>query len=155
VGGCPNPGCPGMTPITPNGGNCQGNCWCSPKVTISSPDAIPVKQTLKATFTTQNRVAHVDGQYRNIVNAGGTINWGDGTTTPAGIDTMPEVPHTYTKPGKYTISIKTSGQFHWSANDGSCSFYCFATGAKDVTVTAANKPTKQPKEQPKEQPKHK
>jgi len=140
VGGCPNPGCPGMTPISPNGGNCQGNCWCSPHVAISAPDTIEVGKTLKATFTIQNRVAHVDGKYRTEVGkAGGTIDWGDGTPPiPAGIDTMPEVPHDYSKPGTYTIVINTGGQFHWSAEGGSCSFYCRAAGTKTVTVTAAS-----------------
>lgn len=140
VAGCPNPGCPGMTPITPNGGNCQGNCWCSSKVDITASDTAFVNVPVKVTFTTHDRVAHVDGTYRNPVGTpGGTIDWGDKTTTAAGIDVMPNIPHVYKKPGKYTITIKTGGQFHWSAQGGSCSFYCVATGAKEITVVSRKK----------------
>jgi hypothetical protein len=74
---------------------------------------------------------------------GGSVDWGDGTTSSFPKLGDGSYGHTYAKEGAYSLTVKEIGQFKWNADDGSCSFYCRGEKHDSVVVKPKSLSVKQ------------
>lgn len=116
------------------GGDCKGNQWCQLPLKVSaSKTTIAVNEQVSIALNSGN-LGSVDGHYHTVVNPpGGFVDWGDDSGMSGGGGTF-TLAHKYKKPGTYTVRAFIQGEYHWSANDGSCSYECHAANKIVITV---------------------
>jgi len=124
---------PNDCPLETVGGDCKGNNWCqchAMSVSVSKKEL-----NLDDKLTVSVGVGDLGSGKPLVDPGGGSVDWGDGATSPFAKLADGSYQHTYSKPGSYSLTIKEIGQFKWNADDGSCSFYCRAEKHDSVVVT--------------------
>jgi hypothetical protein len=129
-------------PIQTVGGDCKGNNWCqchAMSVNLSAKE-LNLDDTLTVSVGTGDL-----GSGKPLVDpGGGSVDWGDGTNPSA----FPKLEngsynHKYAREGPHSLTVKETGQFKWSADDGSCSYYCRAEKHESVVVRPKSLTTEQ------------
>jgi hypothetical protein len=140
-----------------DGGDCKGNAkhWCTCKLaafTRKGPENVHVGDEVAVHINTAGfggSVSHT-GTNRDELSSSMTIYWGDGKQEMLALGEK-DATHKYTKPGNYTARLVVWGAYHWSVEEGSCSFECQTESSKNdnsgnlnfnVTEKENPKPTK-------------
>ena len=135
-----------------DGGDCKGNDWCTCKLAAfvrKGPENVHVGDEVAVHINSAGfggNVSHTKTN-RDELQSSMTVFWGDGTEDMLALGEK-DATHKYAKAGTYTVSLEAWGSYHWSVDEGSCSYECKTSSAKttgDLKFNVTEKEAPKPK----------